>query len=197
MVVASLPVWPLQELLLNLPAREVLRFKKMAATTVNEGTTSETSLNHEYIDFAVAHTVEVRDAPLGSKAAWEGPGSPVPAGAQGRARTPTHGGLPRWLWPCHRCNEVVVGVFPRSLLCWPVQRIQAQMEGRWVATPPSDHSGAAPARRREAAPNFDFLLGQFDRQVEAAKKIQVRRPGGAARFPARQRRRTRLRLDEG
>jgi hypothetical protein len=43
-----------------LPARESLRFKSMAASTLSAGITSTSALNHEYIDASVANTLEVR-----------------------------------------------------------------------------------------------------------------------------------------
>jgi hypothetical protein len=59
---------------------------------------------------------------------------------------------------------------PSSLLL-RAQRIRAQQEGRWVASPPTGEQAAAPKESPVAA--FEFLLNQFDKEVQAAKVIQV------------------------
>jgi hypothetical protein len=49
----------MQDLLTLLPAREAMRFKAMAVTTANMGATTVTAMDHEYINFAVDHSMQV------------------------------------------------------------------------------------------------------------------------------------------
>jgi hypothetical protein len=41
-----------------LPARETMRFRSMALATARNAVSVVTSLNHDYIDFAVQHTMQ-------------------------------------------------------------------------------------------------------------------------------------------
>lgn len=56
-----------------------------------------------------------------------------------------------------------------------LQRLHAQMEGRWVESRPGTSGAHHPSGPPVLEPSaFAFLLGDFDRKVQAAIKIQVR-----------------------